>query len=238
MKTERKRRCPEFSSFTLIEMLIVVAIIAILAGMLLPALNQAKRTAQRVVCINNFKQLNLIDLHYAGNYGDYGMPYQMYGMYNGKKDASNWHEILIKGSGARSVAVANYLGVKQFTRPFCPTGNANESDDIKYSQYGGHNNGLPGLNMCFHRGHYTPAAPGDDAYAVLPLTSIKNPSNVVHFGESKQKANPDIGKWWSSYTQFRHKAQMTTTFYDGHIEMRKKNQLSNTNFWAKTSGNK
>ena len=165
MKRKESGKSSALSCFTLIELLIVVAIIAILMGILLPALNQAKKTALQIACINKFRQLHLIDLHYAGNYRDYGMPYQMYGMYNGKMDASNWHDILIKGSGARSVAVANYLGVKQFTRPFCPTGNANESDDIKYSQYGGHNNGLPGLNMCFHRGHYTPAAPGDDAYA-------------------------------------------------------------------------
>jgi prepilin-type N-terminal cleavage/methylation domain-containing protein/prepilin-type processing-associated H-X9-DG protein len=61
--------CPK-TAFTLLELMMVIAIITIVAALLLPALARTKAKAHRIQCLNNLKQVGVANLAFAHEHGE------------------------------------------------------------------------------------------------------------------------------------------------------------------------
>ena len=85
-------RAPSLHHFTLIELLIVIAIIAILAAILLPALQQARNRAKGISCVNSLKQLSFPLTQYSNDHNGFAVPAG-----SADDELSLWSEILWQG---------------------------------------------------------------------------------------------------------------------------------------------
>ncbi|MCS7091517.1 MAG: type II secretion system protein [Verrucomicrobiota bacterium] len=96
-----RHRDPQ-SGFTLLELLVVIAVVAMLAALLMPTLARAKDGAQRAACISNLRQLAFV--------------YHLYSEEHGNKLPTN---DMLGRSNYRMLA--DPLGLPSYFRSYCPT---------------------------------------------------------------------------------------------------------------------
>lgn len=104
--------------FTLIELLLVIAIIAILASMLLPALNKARGYAKSISCSNNERQLTFYYLEYSSDNDEWILPGgQQAGSYQ-----HMWNSQLVQRIYGKTVTYVGYnYPTDDFPLFICPS---------------------------------------------------------------------------------------------------------------------
>jgi len=87
--------------FTLVELLVVIAVIAILSCLLLPALKNARAKGQEIVCASNLRQLSVAGTEYSNDYNGH---YPHHSYYSASRPMV-W-QLLLPYQGAQPIPVS------------------------------------------------------------------------------------------------------------------------------------
>lgn len=217
---------PVAGGFSLIELLVTISIIAVLAGLLLPAVQQVKRGAQSAQCASNLRQMTMAVIAYASDNNGLLVSYRVDDVY--------WYDNLAAYAGADSASGnVNLKAGNVFTS--CPawrTG-AKHYTDLGYGMPHTFNVGTshPFWNDWYWNGTFTIR---DGTLHELTL-----PSSRILIGESAVKyieagGNPAVWGLWNSYkydqalwsapaatppaNPVRHSGRANYAFVDGHVQ--------------------
>ena len=206
------------NAFTLIELLIVIAIIAILASMLLPALNKAREKAQAISCTSNFKQFGTIFFLYTGDNQD-NIPTDNY------QSTVQWLELMSPylpgykwGSGKkapvlscpsiRSRGIKNeyyHTDVTLNSQASVRCDNANLENNADYRDTPDKFSRHKRQSDTFMASEYTQEQ--SSGYTVLSL-----------YNHYKSLADWSNGAWMKSH-YYRHGGRMNMIYLDGHARL-------------------
>ena len=121
-------------AFTLIELLVVISIIALLVGILLPALGAARRSAQDIKCLSNERQILVGFFGYVSN-SDGVLPIGISAFAVNPGDETNWALLIsdyIQQTGVK------YTDQGKVSEAFlCPTVDKGEFTQDGWLHYGG-----------------------------------------------------------------------------------------------------
>jgi len=180
-------------AFTLIELLIVIAIIAALASLLLPVLCSAQERGRRTDCVNNLRQVGLAVRLYAEDNADTLPVLPIPNPYPNGVGA--YYKQLVKG----------YLGL---------TGPASPSEKVFICPSDGVICGQIGHAFTSYTFNGYEVGPGDiERITGQRLSSIKNASKAVLAGEWPAFFG---GSWHPPVNQDYPNARNVLSFIDGH----------------------